>query len=126
MFPVLVGAWELAVEQGPRRERLRVLLAFLAPVALVLALLLQPSRLEEIPPPVTNRVTIIAVDDSRSMAQTDVPQGTAESNRLRGRVALMMPTPRPTISQSTTPPMTTDAVRGRSWARIVLTDSPLA
>jgi hypothetical protein len=45
-------------------------------VALVLGLLLQPSRLEEIPPPVTNRVTLIAVDDSRSMAQNDVPQGT--------------------------------------------------
>ena len=45
-------------------------------VALVLILLLQPSRLEEIPPPVTNRVTIVAVDDSRSMAQTDVSQGT--------------------------------------------------
>src|SRR5205807_1786984 len=57
---------------------------------------------------------------------TSTPTVDARSNRLRGRVALMMPTPRPTISQSTTPPMTTDAVRGRSWARIVLTDSPLA
>ncbi|MEI9897955.1 MAG: hypothetical protein WDN28_29890 [Chthoniobacter sp.] len=44
--------------------------------ALVLLLLLQPSRLEEIPPPVTNRVTLVAVDDSRSMAQQDVEQGT--------------------------------------------------
>ncbi len=45
-------------------------------VALVLVLLLQPSRLEEIPPPVTNRVTMVAVDDSKSMEQKDVPQGT--------------------------------------------------
>jgi hypothetical protein len=45
-------------------------------LALVVGLLLQPSRLEEIPPPVTNRVTLVAVDDSRSMAQTDVAQGT--------------------------------------------------
>lgn len=54
-----------------------VLLGFrLLGVALVVLLLLQPSRLEEIPPPVTDRVTLVAVDDSRSMAQTDVPQGT--------------------------------------------------
>ncbi len=45
-------------------------------VALVVALLLQPSRLEEIPPPVTDRVTLVAIDDSKSMAQRDVPQGT--------------------------------------------------
>jgi len=45
-------------------------------LVLVLVLLLQPSRLEEIPPPVTNRLTLVAVDDSRSMAQTDVAQGT--------------------------------------------------
>jgi hypothetical protein len=45
-------------------------------LALVLLLLLQPSRMEEIPPPVVNRVTLVAVDDSRSMAQKDVEQGT--------------------------------------------------
>ena len=45
-------------------------------LALVLLLLLQPSRVEDIPPPMTNRVTLIAVDDSRSMAQKDVEQGT--------------------------------------------------
>jgi len=45
-------------------------------LALVLLLLLQPSRVEEIPPPTTNRVTLVAVDDSRSMAQKDVEQGT--------------------------------------------------
>jgi hypothetical protein len=53
-----------------------VLLAFrLLGGALIVALLLQPSRREEIPPPITNRVTLVAVDDSRSMAQTDVAQG---------------------------------------------------
>jgi hypothetical protein len=45
-------------------------------LALVLLLLLQPSRVEEIPPPMANRVTLVAVDDSRSMAQKDVEQGT--------------------------------------------------
>ena len=53
------------------------LLAFrLLGVALVLAVLLQPSRLEEISPVVTDRVTLVAVDDSKSMAQRDVAQGT--------------------------------------------------
>lgn len=45
-------------------------------VALVLALLLQPSRLEEIPPMQSSRLTLVGVDDSKSMAQTDVSQGT--------------------------------------------------
>ncbi|MEP6670380.1 MAG: hypothetical protein ABJF10_14565 [Chthoniobacter sp.] len=53
-----------------------LLLFRLLGVALVLLLLLQPSRVEEIPPPLTNRVTLVAVDDSRSMAQKDVEQGT--------------------------------------------------
>jgi hypothetical protein len=59
------------------RGRSVTLLVFrLLGVALVLALLLQPSRLEEIPPPITNRVLLVGVDDSRSMAQKDVEQGT--------------------------------------------------
>ncbi len=60
---------------------------------LVLALLLQPSRLEVVPPPVTNRVTIVAVDDSRSMAQTDVPQGTRSqaARALLADAALIKP-----------------------------------
>jgi hypothetical protein len=59
-----------------RGRNLTLLIFRLLGVALVLALLLQPSRLQEIPPPVTNRVTLVAVDDSRSMAQKDVVQGT--------------------------------------------------
>ena len=53
------------------------------------------------------------------------PTVDSRSNRLRGLVALMTPAPSPTISHSTTLPTTTDAVIGRSWARIVLTDSPV-
>ncbi len=62
-------------------------------VAMVVALLLQPSRLEEIPPPVTDRVTLVAVDDSKSMAQKDVPQGTrTEAARtVLGDVELIQP-----------------------------------
>jgi hypothetical protein len=48
----------------------------LAGVALVLLTLLQPSRLEEIPPPITHHVTLVAIDTSKSMAQRDVEQGT--------------------------------------------------
>lgn len=59
-----------------RVQSVALLVFRLLGVALVLALLLQPSRIEEIPPPVTNRVTLLAVDDSKSMAQRDVEQGT--------------------------------------------------
>ena len=40
-------------------------------IALLLALLLQPSRLEKIPPPTTERCVLVAVDASRSMRQPD-------------------------------------------------------
>ena len=59
-----------------RGQNATLLIFRLLGVAAVLALLLQPSRLEEIPPAVTDRVTLVAVDDSRSMAQSDVAQGT--------------------------------------------------
>jgi hypothetical protein len=48
----------------------------IAGVALVLLALLQPSRVERIPPRSAKQVTLIAVDDSQSMAQRDVAQGT--------------------------------------------------
>jgi hypothetical protein len=69
-------------------------------VALVLCLLLQPSRLEEIPPPATNRVTLIAVDDSRSMAQKDVSQGTRSqaAQALLADAGLIKPDGTPTDS----------------------------
>lgn len=51
-------------------------------LAAVLLLLLQPSRMEEIPPPDIRRVTVVAVDASKSMAQNDTDAGTrAESAR---------------------------------------------
>lgn len=43
-----------------------------AGLALVFLLLLQPAREEEITPPRVNRVTLVALDTSRSMKQTDV------------------------------------------------------
>lgn len=45
-------------------------------IAGVLLLLLQPSRVETIPPPKTNRVTVVGVDSSKSMRQDDMPDGT--------------------------------------------------
>ncbi len=41
-------------------------------LVMVLLVLLQPSRLEELPPPVTQQVTLVGVDTSSSMAQTDM------------------------------------------------------
>ena len=60
---------------GRPRSLLLTILRLLG-TALLIALLLQPSRMEEIPPPVTNRVILVGVDDSGSMAQKDVAQGT--------------------------------------------------
>ncbi|EEF63265.1 hypothetical protein [Pedosphaera parvula] len=40
-------------------------------IALVMLVLLQPSRLEEIPPPMHQKVTLVALDTSRSMKQAD-------------------------------------------------------
>ena len=45
-------------------------------IVLIVLLLLQPSRIELLAPLTTTRVTLVAVDNSRSMAQRDVPQGT--------------------------------------------------
>ncbi|HZQ48318.1 MAG TPA: hypothetical protein VFC07_14975, partial [Verrucomicrobiae bacterium] len=54
-------------------------------IVLVMLVLLQPSRLEEIPPPVTHRVTLVGVDSSLSMAQTDVEK----SSRLEAAKNLL-------------------------------------
>lgn len=58
-----------------RAQNFALMVFRLLGAGLVLALLLQPSRLEPIPPPGTPRVTLLAVDDSRSMAQTDTALG---------------------------------------------------
>ncbi len=47
-----------------------------AGIVLIVLLLLQPSRIELIAPLTTTHVTLVAVDNSRSMAQRDVEQGT--------------------------------------------------
>jgi hypothetical protein len=54
-----------------------VLLAILRSLGIagVLLLLLQPSRLETIPPPKIYRVTVVGVDTSKSMRQEDTPAG---------------------------------------------------
>ena len=81
ILAVLLGVATIAIYRrvgaSLGRARSVTLLSFrLLGVLLVMLLLLQPSRLEEIPPPVTNRVVLVGVDDSRSMAQKDVEQGT--------------------------------------------------
>ncbi len=77
LLAVATVAIYLRVSSSLDRPRRVALLCFrLLGLALVLALLLQPSRLESIPPPITNRVVLVGVDDSRSMAQSDVGQGT--------------------------------------------------
>jgi uncharacterized membrane protein len=57
-----LGAWRNAVLSGFR----------LLGIFMVLLVLLQPSRLEQIPPPEKQRLTLVAVDTSRSMEQMDV------------------------------------------------------
>lgn len=52
-------------------QRGTLVLLRLVALALVLAILLQPSRLESIPSEAREKVTLIAVDTSRSMRQTD-------------------------------------------------------
>ncbi len=71
-----VAIYTRAGSRLSRAQNAALLVFRLLGVALVLALLLQPSRLDEIPPVVTDRVTVVAVDDSKSMAQNDVAQGT--------------------------------------------------
>ncbi len=54
-------------------------------ILLVLAMLLQPSRVEQLPPAVNSQAIMVGIDDSRSMAQRDVEQG----SRLDGAKALL-------------------------------------
>lgn len=62
--------WRVGFSIGWRRN-LSLLVFRIAGTALVLALLLQPSRRVTLPPPDTERVTLIGVDSSRSMNQRD-------------------------------------------------------
>lgn len=70
LFFTLRVYWRIGVSVG--RWRSLLLLVFrLTGMALVLLLLLQPSRRESLPPPVKNRVTLIGLDTSLSMKQRD-------------------------------------------------------
>lgn len=66
-------------------QRTVLLLLRVLGLLLVLVILLQPSRVEPVPSPQLDRVTLFAVDDSRSMAQRDVDAGT----RLDGAKRLL-------------------------------------
>ncbi len=57
-------------------QRMTLLGLRLAGIGILLSLLLQPSRIETVDPPDLERVTVIAIDDSQSMAQRDTEQGT--------------------------------------------------
>ena len=67
--------WRIGALLSPLKKAVLTVLRVCGIVFVVL-LLLQPSRLELLAPLTTTRVTLIAVDNSRSMAQRDVPQGT--------------------------------------------------
>ena len=57
-------------------QKFTLLFFRLVGIGLLLIVLLQPSRLEQLPPVLTQRVIMVGIDDSRSMAQRDVEQGT--------------------------------------------------
>ena len=58
-------------EQLSRARNVTLMFFRLAGLIAILLLLLQPSRKEQIPPPVTKRITLVALDSSRSMKQQD-------------------------------------------------------
>lgn len=72
---VLAGmtAWIYARTSSrlPGWKRALLLFLRLGGIALVLLILLQPSRIENIPLPARQRVALVAIDSSRSMNQTD-------------------------------------------------------
>ena len=76
MLALTIAVYRRAGARLNTAQNAALLIFRLAGLALILLILLQPSRMEEIPPPQVNRVTLVAVDDSKSMAQSDVAQGT--------------------------------------------------
>jgi hypothetical protein len=62
--------WRVGASLG-RWRNLALLMFRLCGIALVLALLLQPSRRELLPPPARDRVTLVGLDTSLSMKQRD-------------------------------------------------------
>jgi hypothetical protein len=78
---LVLGALTLFIylQTGARLGRWQnglLLMLRLSGTALLLVILLQPSRLEHIPPPTTQKVTLIAIDTSRSMKQADAEKFT--------------------------------------------------
>ena len=69
----LLTVWSYRITAEPlgAARRWTLLLLRLAGVSLLLAILLQPSRLESVPSEAREKVTLVAVDTSRSMRQTD-------------------------------------------------------
>ncbi len=73
IFTALIYA-RIGAQLSPSKKYALIALRVLG-IVLVVLILLQPSRIELIAPLTTSHVTLIAVDNSRSMAQRDVPQG---------------------------------------------------
>ena len=73
----------------------------------------------------TSRISSSPITNTGIERPTSTATEEVRSNRLRGLVALMIPTLSPTTSQRTRPPITREMVGGRSCFSIVLTDSPV-
>jgi hypothetical protein len=72
---MVVMTWVAYAKVGLRvghHKNVLLTLFRLAGIALVLLVLLQPSRLEEVAPLIKQKVTLVAVDTSKSMKQPDV------------------------------------------------------
>jgi hypothetical protein len=67
--------WQVGSRVSRFQSLILLFLRLIGAVAVVIVLL-QPSRVEPIPPPKIDRVTVLAIDNSRSMAQRDVEAGT--------------------------------------------------
>ncbi len=67
--------WRISSRLAPAQSACLLVLRLIG-AGIVVLLLLQPSHIEPVPPPQINRVTLLAVDNSRSMAQRDVAAGT--------------------------------------------------
>jgi len=93
---ILLGIFTIAVywrlgSSLTATQKVTLLILRLAALAAVLLLLLQPSRVEPLPPVFSQQVTIVGVDDSRSMGQRDVEQGTRSeaAKSLLGEAGLL-------------------------------------
>jgi len=81
----VLAYWRVGRGLAPWRN-LVLMLFRIAGVALVILLLLQPSREEKLPPPVRDRFTMVAIDTSASMKQRDA----GETTRLDAAKELLL------------------------------------